>query len=107
MAFAPPHAHLQGPVPSLLAGPQGSHINFATIPCRLTIQPIAPAAGDNIIDVILPTGSAVSFFANEYTTGTQHLPWAPLAPWILTGIQPAGWNNEYVERRIYSDVIDG
>jgi hypothetical protein len=96
MAFAPPHAHLQGPIPSLPAGPQGSHLNFATIPCRLAIRRIALAAGDNIFEVIPPTGLAVSFFANEYTTGTQHLPWALSVPWILTGIRPAGWNDAYV-----------
>jgi hypothetical protein len=97
----------QGPGPSLPTGPQGSHLNFATIPHCLTIRRIAPAAADNIFDVIPPTGSAVSFFANKYTTGTQHLPWAPAAPWILTGIWPAGWNDVYVEHRLYSDFIDG
>jgi hypothetical protein len=107
MAFAPPHAHLQGPIPSLPAGPQGSHPNFATIPCRLAMRRIAPAVDDDIFDVIPPTRSAVSFFANEYTTGTQHLPWAPSAPWIITGIRPAGWNDEYVEHKLYSDFIDG
>jgi hypothetical protein len=80
MAFAPPHAHLQGPIPSLPAGPQGSYTNSANIPCRLAIRRIAPAVGDDIFDVIPPTASAVSFFANEYTTGTQHLPWAPSVP---------------------------
>jgi hypothetical protein len=107
MAFAPPHAHLQGPIPSLPAGPQGSHPNFATIPCRLAMRRIAPAVGDDIFDVIPPTRSAVSLFANEYTTGTQHLPWAPSAPWIIMGIWPAGWNDEYVGHRIYSGFING
>jgi hypothetical protein len=65
MAFAPPHAHLQGPISSLPAGPQGSYTDFANTPCRLAIRRIALAVGDDIFDVIPPTASAVSFFATS------------------------------------------